>query len=170
VKPVGEPDAGDRHVRFDERGWETARCRMAQATAPILDSTYSDLSRCPLSGRYRRQSGHQPAIVGHRDFMRTCPRQPTGPNAALKTRPKPLPGRAPSPADPQPVARAAVFETLAEIPAKVIRVVRLQAPLKTAETKPLPSGHRLDRLFAGWGRDGQKSQAREVYTAPAIES
>src|SRR5262249_1938889 len=39
VKPVGEPDAGDRHVRFDERGWETARCRMAQATAPILDST-----------------------------------------------------------------------------------------------------------------------------------
>jgi hypothetical protein len=24
---------------FDERGWETERCRMAQATAPILDST-----------------------------------------------------------------------------------------------------------------------------------
>ncbi len=23
VKPVGEPDAGDRHVRFDERGVET---------------------------------------------------------------------------------------------------------------------------------------------------
>src|SRR5438270_11847860 len=39
MKPVGEPDAGDRHVRFDERGWETERCRMAQATAPILDST-----------------------------------------------------------------------------------------------------------------------------------
>src|SRR2546421_6368202 len=39
VKPVGEPDAGDRHVRFDERGWETERCRMAQATAPILEST-----------------------------------------------------------------------------------------------------------------------------------
>ena len=29
VKPVGEPDAGNRHVRFDERGWETERCRMA---------------------------------------------------------------------------------------------------------------------------------------------
>ena len=43
VKPVGEPDAGDRHVRFDERGWETERCRMAQATAPILDSTNSDM-------------------------------------------------------------------------------------------------------------------------------
>src|SRR5260370_39292479 len=24
-----KPDAGDRHVRFDERGWETERCRMA---------------------------------------------------------------------------------------------------------------------------------------------
>jgi len=22
-------DAGDRHVNFDERGWETGRCRMA---------------------------------------------------------------------------------------------------------------------------------------------
>src|SRR6266852_6273034 len=42
VKPVGEPDAGNPHVRFDERGWETERCRMAQATAPILDSTYPD--------------------------------------------------------------------------------------------------------------------------------
>jgi hypothetical protein len=39
MKPVGEPDAGERHVRFDERGWETERCRMAEATAPILDST-----------------------------------------------------------------------------------------------------------------------------------
>src|SRR6266852_9981819 len=41
VKPVGEPDALIGHVRFDERGWETERCRMAQATAPILDSTIS---------------------------------------------------------------------------------------------------------------------------------
>jgi Prokaryotic dksA/traR C4-type zinc finger len=39
VKPVGEPDALVGHVRFDERGWETERCRMAQVTAPILDST-----------------------------------------------------------------------------------------------------------------------------------
>src|SRR5213078_4893290 len=42
VKPVGEPDAGNPHVRFDERGWETERCRMAQAAAPILDSTSCD--------------------------------------------------------------------------------------------------------------------------------
>jgi hypothetical protein len=47
VKPVGEPDAGDRHVRFDERGWETGRCRMAQATAPILDSTLIADQECP---------------------------------------------------------------------------------------------------------------------------
>ena len=36
VKPVGEPDAGNPHVRFDERGWETGR---SPATAPNLDST-----------------------------------------------------------------------------------------------------------------------------------
>jgi hypothetical protein len=24
-KPVGEPDAGDRHIWLDERGWETER-------------------------------------------------------------------------------------------------------------------------------------------------
>jgi hypothetical protein len=43
MKPVGEPDALIGHVRFDERGWETERCRMAQATAPILDSTLADM-------------------------------------------------------------------------------------------------------------------------------
>ena len=25
MKPVGKPDAGNPHVRFDERGWETGR-------------------------------------------------------------------------------------------------------------------------------------------------
>src|SRR5947208_17091477 len=39
MNPVGKPDAGNRHVRFDERGEETERCRMAQVTAPLLDST-----------------------------------------------------------------------------------------------------------------------------------
>src|SRR5262245_41769547 len=51
TKPVGEPDAGNPHVRFDERGWETERCRMAQATAPILDSTVTAVDShqiCPL--------------------------------------------------------------------------------------------------------------------------
>jgi hypothetical protein len=50
MKPVGKPNAGNRHVRFDERGWETGRCRMAQATAPILDSTFSDIPGFPLLG------------------------------------------------------------------------------------------------------------------------
>jgi hypothetical protein len=51
MNPVGKPDAGKRHVRFDERGEETERCRMAQATAPLLDSTchaftyYADLAK-----------------------------------------------------------------------------------------------------------------------------
>jgi hypothetical protein len=44
VKLVGKPGAGNRHARFDERGWETERCRMAQATAPILDSTISGVN------------------------------------------------------------------------------------------------------------------------------
>jgi hypothetical protein len=35
VKLVGKPDAGDLHVRFDERGCETG----LYATAPLLDST-----------------------------------------------------------------------------------------------------------------------------------
>jgi hypothetical protein len=45
VKPVGEPDALIGHVRFDERGWETERCRTAQATMPILDSTETDMPK-----------------------------------------------------------------------------------------------------------------------------
>jgi hypothetical protein len=46
VKPVGEPDALIGHVRFDERGCETERCRMAEATALILDSTTADYGYC----------------------------------------------------------------------------------------------------------------------------
>jgi hypothetical protein len=34
----GMPDASKRHVRFNVRRRETERCRMAQATAPILVS------------------------------------------------------------------------------------------------------------------------------------
>jgi len=36
MKPVGKPDAGNPHVRFDERGGETGR---ANETARFLDST-----------------------------------------------------------------------------------------------------------------------------------
>ena len=61
VKPVGKPNAGNRHVRFDERGWETGRCRMAQATAPILDSTEPAVrgtaARCPQLKQKRTVGG-----------------------------------------------------------------------------------------------------------------
>src|SRR5262249_59585187 len=49
VKPVGEPDAGNPHVRFDERGRETERLPKAQATAPFLDSTPHRYPRLPTS-------------------------------------------------------------------------------------------------------------------------
>jgi TPR repeat protein len=58
---VSSPDARNPHVQFDEQGWETERCHMAQATAPILDSTecaatleylsaLNDLGRLRLAG------------------------------------------------------------------------------------------------------------------------
>ena len=59
VKPVGEPDVGDRHLRFDERGWETERCRMAQATAPILDSTECEVPGPLHEDRFRVRSGQK---------------------------------------------------------------------------------------------------------------
>src|SRR2546427_3847767 len=47
VKPVGKPDAGNPHVRFDERGWETGR-RFASVLAPILGSTGGSPEWSPL--------------------------------------------------------------------------------------------------------------------------
>jgi uncharacterized protein DUF6998 len=47
MKPVGKPDAGNPHVRFDERGRETGRLAKPLATAPFLDSTVNEV----LSGR-----------------------------------------------------------------------------------------------------------------------
>jgi hypothetical protein len=34
AKPVGKPDAGNPHVRFDERGWETGRPKRRQHPRP----------------------------------------------------------------------------------------------------------------------------------------
>jgi hypothetical protein len=42
AKSVGKPDAGNPHVRFDERGRETEPlAQRLNATAPFLDSTAS---------------------------------------------------------------------------------------------------------------------------------
>jgi hypothetical protein len=73
VKPVGEPDAGNPRVRFDERGWETERCRMAQATAPILDSADSDVPKCPRNVRHRGHIGREilTPSISHVDTQRS---------------------------------------------------------------------------------------------------
>jgi hypothetical protein len=40
MKSIGKPDAGNPHVRFDERGRETEPlAQRLNATAPFLDST-----------------------------------------------------------------------------------------------------------------------------------
>ena len=44
MKPVGMPDAGNPHVRSDERRRETGRWPISQATAPFFDSTRSKLA------------------------------------------------------------------------------------------------------------------------------
>jgi hypothetical protein len=47
-------DAGNPHVQFDERGWETDRSR---GTAPILDST-----RAELQGAHR-EDGNAEGLI-----------------------------------------------------------------------------------------------------------
>src|ERR1700746_1084941 len=47
VKPVGKPDAGNRHVRFDERGWETGRWPKAKLPRP---SSTLPLDPAPMIG------------------------------------------------------------------------------------------------------------------------
>src|SRR5437867_9147159 len=79
MNPVGKPDAGNRHVRFDERGEETERCRMAQVTAPLLDSTA--LIRATSRSHLRNQKGgrkarHSPKLhpeLGARAELSTPP-------------------------------------------------------------------------------------------------
>ena len=83
VKPVGKPDAGNPHVRFDERGRETGCCRMAQATAPVLDATGDwrawlklvSWLRISLSVNPRRFREATPATNGsqHDDALRRRP-------------------------------------------------------------------------------------------------
>src|SRR5262245_44164146 len=52
VKPVGKPNAGNRHVRFDERDGKRGVGHRPQATAPILDSTTA------VIGGENEQGGH----------------------------------------------------------------------------------------------------------------
>jgi hypothetical protein len=69
MNPVGEPDAGNRHVRFDERGWETERLPQAQATAPILDSTHMPRFCTPGPHAYcTRTPSIRPVWIGVRQL------------------------------------------------------------------------------------------------------
>src|ERR1700737_234310 len=60
-----KPDALIGHVRFDERGWETERCRMAQATAPILDSTIASFLGGAAIQLVSVHSGHGQTCCRH---------------------------------------------------------------------------------------------------------
>jgi hypothetical protein len=71
MKLVGKPDAGNRHVRFDERGQETECCHMAQATAPVLDSTgrrefitlLCGAVASPLAARAQQAASSRPSAI-----------------------------------------------------------------------------------------------------------
>jgi hypothetical protein len=66
VKPVGEPDAGDRHVRFDERGWETGRWPLApsyRAHPRLYPNGHAEVTpQCPLRGYERTLLGPAPGV------------------------------------------------------------------------------------------------------------
>jgi hypothetical protein len=55
VKSVGKPDAGNRHVRFDERGGETGRLPVGLGTALLLDSTQFSVPSTGLPAMSRRR-------------------------------------------------------------------------------------------------------------------
>jgi hypothetical protein len=78
TKSVGKPDAGKRHVRFDERGWNMGR-RYSSVPAPNLDST--------------PPPGFRPACLGKSN----CRRKPVRlfPNACLSNKNRGKAGRGP---------------------------------------------------------------------------
>ncbi len=79
AKSVGKPDAGNRHVRFDERGRETERLPTAQATAPFLDSTDSLIADCGAR-RVSLRPPRRTAACGRRSLATPAP-----PSEAPKT-------------------------------------------------------------------------------------
>jgi hypothetical protein len=48
MNPVGKPDAGNPHVRFDERGRETGRCHRARPRLYVrLDGAHHQWRKVP---------------------------------------------------------------------------------------------------------------------------
>ncbi len=62
---VGKPDAGNRHVRFDERGRETGRI----GTAPFLDSTLPQAQETKTLAEHGLRWGRRSVYVV---CQRTC--------------------------------------------------------------------------------------------------
>ena len=64
VRPVGKPDAGNQHVRFDERGRKTERSLQGSVTASVLDST--DLKILEEEREMREGASHagMSAVIG----------------------------------------------------------------------------------------------------------
>ena len=69
VTPVGKPDAGNQHVRFDERGRETERALQSTATAPVLDFTKHASNECIILF-FSRLKGLRPYRGGRLHFAR----------------------------------------------------------------------------------------------------
>ncbi|MGH7428521.1 MAG: hypothetical protein ACREJ4_09260, partial [Candidatus Methylomirabilaceae bacterium] len=70
MKPVGEPDTGNRYVRFDERGWETERWPQAPSyrAHPRLYHSPRRRMRRVRSGNCQVVSGWTMETVG---FLRS---------------------------------------------------------------------------------------------------
>src|SRR5579871_3895823 len=71
MKPVGEPDAGNRHVRFDERGWETGHWRSLTAPRPSSTLLFSGNLGIDVGVRAKRCRQARFRLPGPRDRVRT---------------------------------------------------------------------------------------------------
>ena len=85
MKPVGEPDAGNPHVRFDERGVETERWPNGPQP-PRLSSTL------PLSDEASGGQKRATLLVNANSIRRFCPPFCNGPHSVKPQLLHPLAG------------------------------------------------------------------------------
>src|SRR5262245_18919785 len=69
VKPVGKPDAGDPHVRFDERGEETGRSPEPRLSSTLLLKPYAipGVRSAPPSTSFPRMDRRCPPRLARSD-------------------------------------------------------------------------------------------------------
>ena len=82
TRSPSELDAGNRHLQFDDRGWETGRCRWAQVAVPIPDisarrriaiSILSETPKCntaPCADGWKEKLDHEESASRNRDGVR----------------------------------------------------------------------------------------------------